>query len=154
MQNVQVNNYGSGITMEMIDKLKYQLDETRQQRVTDHDLYQDRLAQNPDMDAATRKATEEAYMHNQNVYDEKIRDLEARLDAAIEALRAQQLQSEQQRIMTETQHLSDKQRVAARAAALEKYRSEKKVAEQRKQERERRRAFQAKMENKNAQIED
>ena len=50
VQNIQVNNIGGGqMSMEMIDKLKIELDETRQQRVTDHDLYQDVLAQNPEM---------------------------------------------------------------------------------------------------------
>lgn len=80
------------------------------------------LAQNPDMDRDRRQSTEEAYTNNQAVYDKKIQELEVRLDAAMEALRKQQMESEQKRIMQETKNMSEKQRVAARAAALEKYR--------------------------------
>lgn len=75
--------------MDIVTSLKAELDEMRQQRITDHELYQDMLQQNPDMAAEQRKQQEDLYTKTQQDYDEKIRELELRLDAAIEQLRKQ-----------------------------------------------------------------
>ena len=52
--NTNINNV-TNISMEGVDLLKNELQEMREQRIMDHDLYQEMLANNPDLDENDKK---------------------------------------------------------------------------------------------------